>query len=121
MVVIRATPVLDEKPDKGGGGGGEGLRLLFRGVDVIQETSIYPRRVHGAPLGLRLLLQVILQDGLLAICKTRNHNRSDRWKTPSGRLEAQRNSECCISNRGSTGAGRSQVTHVGCHVKKKNK
>lgn len=98
------------------------MRLLFRGVYVVQETSVYPRRVHGAPLGLWLLLQVILQDGLLAICKTRNHNRSDRRKSPSGRLEAQRTSECCSTGPPPrSGTGRSQVTHVGCHVKKKKK
>lgn len=79
------TPVLDEKTDKGGGGGGgEGVSLLFGGVDVVQGTSVYPGRVHGPPLRLRLLLQVILQDGLFAICKTRKHSRPDR------RLEAPR-------------------------------
>lgn len=79
----RVTPVLDEKTDKGcGAGGGEGVSLLFGGVDVVQGTSVYPGRVHGPPLRLRLLLQVILQDGLFAICKTRKHNCSDHRVIP---------------------------------------
>lgn len=73
--MICVTPVLDEKIDKGvGEGGGVGINLLFRGVDVVQGTSVYPGWVHGPPLCLRLLLQVILQDGLFAICKTHKHN-----------------------------------------------
>lgn len=58
----------------GGGGrefgwGGGGV-LLFRWVDVIQGTSVYPGRIHGPPLCLWLLLQVVLQYGLFSICKT---------------------------------------------------
>lgn len=55
---------------------GGGVRLLFRGVDVVQGTSVYPGWVHGPPLRLRLLLQVILQDGLFAICKTRSRSKN---------------------------------------------
>lgn len=58
-------------------GGRERVGLLFGGVDVVQGPSVYPGRVHGPPLRLRLLLQVVLQDGLFALCKTRKRSRSE--------------------------------------------
>lgn len=42
--------------------------LLFRRVDILQRTSVYSGRIHGAPLSLRLLLQVVLQYRLFSIC-----------------------------------------------------
>lgn len=42
---------------------------LFRRVDILQGTSVYSRRIHGAPLRLWFLLQVVLQYRLFSICR----------------------------------------------------
>lgn len=41
---------------------------LFRWVDILQGTSAYSGRIHGAPLRLRFLLQVVFQYRFLSVC-----------------------------------------------------
>lgn len=62
--VCDACSLTRKQTGRGMGDGGRGWEepvLLFGGVDVLQWTSVYPGRVHRAPVALSLLLQVVLQ------------------------------------------------------------
>lgn len=77
VVVIRVTCSLMRKLTEERGGEERDTEVevlkewgisLFRWVDILQGTSVYSGGIHGAPLPLRPLLQVVLKYRLFSIC-----------------------------------------------------